>query len=324
MSRLEYRLASALLRLVRLVAAPAPDASRPGRAGHRPGVRPSTATCSTSIGRCARATRSSTSSSCSSRTATAWRASSPTSSGWSAACTTSRRPACSSSTTPTCRSTSPRTGRPRRSSRSGMRPARSSGSGSTRATPLAEPERTFLHRYYDAVVVGGEWTRGPYAAALRTPVERVRRARLAADRLLLRRGRARRRTGPGAGRLPGARRPARRPLRPDVPRSRGRQAGRARPRCGAPAGGAAGRPRARPQDAPEPRSGGDPDRRLRRRRRPGRRDQRAAGRDRHPDHRLFVVGRRVRAARAGRSSCWSATSPTTRSTPGSTSTTGPR
>jgi teichoic acid ribitol-phosphate primase len=41
------------------------------------------------------------------------------------------------------------------------------------ATPLAEPERTFLHRYYDAVVVGGEWTRGPYAKALRTPVERV-------------------------------------------------------------------------------------------------------------------------------------------------------
>jgi CDP-glycerol glycerophosphotransferase (TagB/SpsB family) len=41
------------------------------------------------------------------------------------------------------------------------------------ATPLAEPERTFLHRYYDAVVVGGEWTRAPYAAALRTPIERV-------------------------------------------------------------------------------------------------------------------------------------------------------
>jgi Putative glycosyl/glycerophosphate transferases involved in teichoic acid biosynthesis TagF/TagB/EpsJ/RodC len=40
-------------------------------------------------------------------------------------------------------------------------------------TPIAEPERTFLHRYYDAVVVGGEWTRAPYAAALRTPVERV-------------------------------------------------------------------------------------------------------------------------------------------------------
>ncbi|MFL5673705.1 MAG: CDP-glycerol glycerophosphotransferase family protein, partial [Chloroflexota bacterium] len=41
------------------------------------------------------------------------------------------------------------------------------------ATPLAEPERTFLHRYYDAVVVGGDWTRRPYAAALRTPLERV-------------------------------------------------------------------------------------------------------------------------------------------------------
>jgi CDP-glycerol glycerophosphotransferase (TagB/SpsB family) len=39
--------------------------------------------------------------------------------------------------------------------------------------PIAEPERTFLHRNYDAVVVGGEWTRGPYAAALRTPLERV-------------------------------------------------------------------------------------------------------------------------------------------------------
>src|SRR3954464_11515741 len=40
-------------------------------------------------------------------------------------------------------------------------------------TPLAEPERTFLHRYYDAVVVGGDWTRAPYSAALRTPIERV-------------------------------------------------------------------------------------------------------------------------------------------------------
>jgi CDP-glycerol glycerophosphotransferase (TagB/SpsB family) len=39
--------------------------------------------------------------------------------------------------------------------------------------PVREPERTFLHRYYDAVVVGGEWTRAPYAAALRTSIERV-------------------------------------------------------------------------------------------------------------------------------------------------------
>ena len=40
-------------------------------------------------------------------------------------------------------------------------------------SPPAEPERTFLHRYYDVVVVGGEWSRAPYAAALRTPMERV-------------------------------------------------------------------------------------------------------------------------------------------------------
>lgn len=40
-------------------------------------------------------------------------------------------------------------------------------------TPLAEPERTFLHRYYDYVVVPTEGTRAPYGAALRTPVERV-------------------------------------------------------------------------------------------------------------------------------------------------------
>jgi len=32
-------------------------------------------------------------------------------------------------------------------------------------SPVAEPERTFLHRYYDAVVVGGEWTRAPSADA---------------------------------------------------------------------------------------------------------------------------------------------------------------
>jgi teichoic acid ribitol-phosphate primase len=38
---------------------------------------------------------------------------------------------------------------------------------------LAEPERTFLHRYYDFVVCAGERSREPYARALRTPVERV-------------------------------------------------------------------------------------------------------------------------------------------------------
>lgn len=41
------------------------------------------------------------------------------------------------------------------------------------AIPLGEPERTFLHRYYDAVVVPTEEAREPYARALRTPLERV-------------------------------------------------------------------------------------------------------------------------------------------------------
>ena len=39
--------------------------------------------------------------------------------------------------------------------------------------PPTEPERTFLHRYYDEVIVSSEGVRGIYAAGLRTPVERV-------------------------------------------------------------------------------------------------------------------------------------------------------
>jgi teichoic acid ribitol-phosphate primase len=39
--------------------------------------------------------------------------------------------------------------------------------------PLPEPERTFLHRHYDYVIAAAEAARVPYAAALRTPVERV-------------------------------------------------------------------------------------------------------------------------------------------------------
>ncbi len=39
--------------------------------------------------------------------------------------------------------------------------------------PPAEPERTFLHRYYDWVVTSGEAGRDAWAAALRTPVDRV-------------------------------------------------------------------------------------------------------------------------------------------------------
>jgi teichoic acid ribitol-phosphate primase len=41
------------------------------------------------------------------------------------------------------------------------------------AVPVAEPERTFLHRYYTHAVVSSEATRRPAAAALRTPLERV-------------------------------------------------------------------------------------------------------------------------------------------------------
>lgn len=36
-----------------------------------------------------------------------------------------------------------------------------------------DPERGFLHRNYDYVVVGGESARAPYSAALRTPLDRV-------------------------------------------------------------------------------------------------------------------------------------------------------
>lgn len=45
--------------------------------------------------------------------------------------------------------------------------------GADTARGLVEPERTFLHRHYDAVVASGEAARGPYAAAFRTPVERI-------------------------------------------------------------------------------------------------------------------------------------------------------
>jgi CDP-ribitol ribitolphosphotransferase len=39
--------------------------------------------------------------------------------------------------------------------------------------PLAEPERTFLHRYYDAVIVSADAVRKPWASALRTPLDHV-------------------------------------------------------------------------------------------------------------------------------------------------------
>ena len=77
------------------------------------------------------------------------------------------------STTRTCRSTSPPTGRRTTVVQVWHAAGALKRFGLDTTTPLAEPERTFLHRYYDAVVVGGEWTRAPYAAALRTPIERV-------------------------------------------------------------------------------------------------------------------------------------------------------
>ncbi|MFL5777874.1 MAG: CDP-glycerol glycerophosphotransferase family protein [Chloroflexota bacterium] len=39
--------------------------------------------------------------------------------------------------------------------------------------PPAEPERTFLHRYYDNVIVSAEAVRPVYARSLRTPLDRV-------------------------------------------------------------------------------------------------------------------------------------------------------
>lgn len=45
--------------------------------------------------------------------------------------------------------------------------------GADTTTGLHGPERDFLHHHYDFVVCAGEASREPYAAALRTPVERV-------------------------------------------------------------------------------------------------------------------------------------------------------
>ena len=41
------------------------------------------------------------------------------------------------------------------------------------AGPVLEPERTFLHRHYDWVVTSGDASRAPWSRALRTPIERV-------------------------------------------------------------------------------------------------------------------------------------------------------
>lgn len=45
--------------------------------------------------------------------------------------------------------------------------------GLATAVPPRQPERRFLHRYYDYVIASSDGTREPYSVALRTPVERV-------------------------------------------------------------------------------------------------------------------------------------------------------
>ena len=45
--------------------------------------------------------------------------------------------------------------------------------GADTATGLTEPERSFLHHHYDAVICAGKAARAPYAAALRTPLDHV-------------------------------------------------------------------------------------------------------------------------------------------------------
>ena len=110
--------------------------------------------------------------------------------------------------------------------------------------PPAEPERTFLHRYYDYVIVSAEGVREVYSAALRTPIDRVlalgtprtdfffdEEAMAAArDRLLQR--------------LPGAGRAAGRAPRADPPGARQGEDLRGRPRS-SPSSSASSRPSTR-------------------------------------------------------------------------------
>ena len=113
------------------------------------------------------------------------------------------------------------------------------------ATPLAEPERTFLHRYYDYVVVPAEGTRAPVrrgaADAGRARARRwVRRGRTSSStRTAMQAARERLLAAhPGPGRSDG------RAVRADLPRARPRQVRGRRPRRG-PAPGAPCRPTTR-------------------------------------------------------------------------------
>ena len=271
MNRLEYRLASTLLRLVRLVAGAAPDGTPTGSSSPRPASRPSTATCSTSIGRCARATPSSTSSSCSSRTATAWRASSPTSSG-------SIRGMYHLQTAGLFvvdNAYLPIHVAPHRPTTTVVQVWHAAGRAQAlrarharRRSPSPSGPSSIATTTRSSSVASGR--AAPYAAALRTPIERVLalgspRTDFFFDEAALAAARARVLAAHPA--LAGRR------VVLYAPTFRGRGIGkRAAPgldaerlRAALPAG-----PRARPQDASQSRSGRDTDGRLRRRGRPGR------------------------------------------------------
>ena len=74
----------------------------------------------------------------------------------------------------------------RRSSRCGTPPGRSSGSGWTRRCRSRSRSGRSCIATTTRSSSAAEWTRGPYAAALRTPIERVLALGSPADRLLLR------------------------------------------------------------------------------------------------------------------------------------------
>ena len=125
----------------------------------------------------------------------------------------------------------PAPSRRRRSSRSGTRPARSSGSGST-------PRRRWPSRNGPSCTAtttrsssAGSGRGRPYAAALRTPIERVLALGSPRTDFFFDAGGAGRGAGARARGPPGAGRPPGRPLRADVPRPRRRQAGGARDGC---------------------------------------------------------------------------------------------
>ena len=104
--------------------------------------------------------------------------------------------------------------------------------------PPAEPERTFLHRYYDWVVTSGEESRVPWSRALRTPLDHVVALGTPRTDAFFDAGLDRGRPGAGPRRAPGGRRAANRAVRADVPGPRGAEGRRHRAGRGGPSGGA--------------------------------------------------------------------------------------